>query len=76
MQARLARPAHVQLDVVADMQHLGGQDARQVAGMLEDAAIRFAEPQFVRGNAHVSRGRSNVRVVGARDCVVEVEPLG
>ena len=30
----------------------------------------------VRGGGRVGRGISNVRVVGARDCVVEVEPLG
>jgi membrane protein implicated in regulation of membrane protease activity len=30
----------------------------------------------VRGGGRVGRGTSNVRVVGARDCVVEVEPLG
>ena len=30
----------------------------------------------VRGGGRVARGSSNVRVVGARDCVVEVEPLG
>ena len=30
----------------------------------------------VRGGGRVGRGSSNVRVVGARDCVVEVEPLG
>jgi len=28
-----------------------------------------------RGGVSVGRGLSNVRVVGARDCVVEVEPL-
>ena len=30
----------------------------------------------VRGGVRVGRGHSNVRVVGASDCVVEVEPLG
>ena len=30
----------------------------------------------LRGGGRIGRGRSNVRVVGARDCVVEVEPLG
>ena len=30
----------------------------------------------VRGGGRVRRGDANVRVVGARDCVVEVEPLG
>lgn len=30
----------------------------------------------VRGGGRVARGSSNVRVVGARGCVVEVEPLG
>ena len=30
----------------------------------------------VRGGVSVGRGTANVRVVGARDCVVEVEPLG
>ena len=30
----------------------------------------------VRGGGRIGRGCSNVRVVGARDCVVEVEPLG
>ena len=29
----------------------------------------------VRGGGRVGRGSSNVRVVGARGCVVEVEPL-
>ena len=29
-----------------------------------------------RGGVRVGRGSMNVRVVGARDCVVEVEPLG
>ncbi|HEX8355283.1 MAG TPA: NfeD family protein [Pyrinomonadaceae bacterium] len=29
----------------------------------------------VRSRDRVGRGTSNVRVVGARDCVVEVEPL-
>jgi membrane protein implicated in regulation of membrane protease activity len=29
-----------------------------------------------RGVASVGRGDSNVRVVGASDCVLEVEPLG
>jgi membrane protein implicated in regulation of membrane protease activity len=29
----------------------------------------------VRGGGRIGRGLSNVRVVGARDCVVEVEPL-
>jgi membrane protein implicated in regulation of membrane protease activity len=29
----------------------------------------------VRGAARVERGRANVRVVGARDCVLEVEAL-
>jgi len=30
----------------------------------------------VRGGGRVGRGTSNVRVVGARDYVVEVEPIG
>jgi membrane-bound serine protease (ClpP class) len=30
----------------------------------------------VRGGVRVGRGASNVRVVGARGCVVEVEPRG
>jgi membrane protein implicated in regulation of membrane protease activity len=30
----------------------------------------------VRGGVRVMRGTLNVRVVGARDCVIEVEPLG
>ena len=30
----------------------------------------------LRGGGSVERGSSNVRVVGARGCVVEVEPLG
>ena len=30
----------------------------------------------VRGGGRVARGSANVRVVGARGCVVEVEPLG
>lgn len=30
----------------------------------------------VRGVARIGRGSSNVRVVGARDCVLEVEALG
>ena len=30
----------------------------------------------LRGGGSVGPGRANVRVVGARDCVVEVEPLG
>ena len=30
----------------------------------------------VRGGGRVRPGAENVRVVGARDCVVEVEPLG
>ena len=30
----------------------------------------------VRGGRRVARGGGRVRVVGARDCVVEVEPLG
>jgi membrane protein implicated in regulation of membrane protease activity len=29
----------------------------------------------LRGGGRVERGSANVRVVGARDCVVEVEPL-
>ena len=29
----------------------------------------------LRGGGRVVRGSANVRVVGARDCVVEVEPL-
>lgn len=29
-----------------------------------------------RGGAEVGRGESNVRVVGARGCLLEVEPLG
>ena len=30
----------------------------------------------LRGGGRVARGASNIRVVGARGCVVEVEPLG
>jgi membrane-bound serine protease (ClpP class) len=30
----------------------------------------------LRGGGRVARGGSDVRVVGARGCVVEVEPLG
>ncbi|HEX8283244.1 MAG TPA: NfeD family protein [Pyrinomonadaceae bacterium] len=30
----------------------------------------------LRGGGRLARGGSNVRVVGARGCVVEVEPLG
>jgi len=30
----------------------------------------------LRGGVHVLRAPSKVRVVGARECVVEVEPLG
>ena len=30
----------------------------------------------LRGGGRVTVGSANVRVVGARDCVIEVEPLG